>query len=405
MKAFLLSFLLKINKPQIIVVFGHYGREEARMMIVAVLGRHMSVCQAPADRILEVLWQEAGGFLGVCAKVLGLSKAFFSVVVISGEPHEIGYQFCKKAAGIAGVAITPLTDIPSFSDMFSASPRDAAPYLRELKTLPVSCWLLLNYDDEAVRSLDERTNLRHTTYGVSSYADIYAAELGYHIEERDEEYMMFCELYGKIHTDGSMVPFRVSLAFGKRHIYAALAAVGCAARFNMNIVEAIEGMCGYAAPLGSGRIIRGVKRSVITDASTGATPFLVRELVEIGEALEKNRQKGRTFVALGDLAGFGQGEGVRDLHTALGEYIGRIAEELYVVGERVQFTAEAVGALIGEDHIHVCATAEEAGRSIQQALTKDDWVFVFGSPGLGMENVVRELRADISGQSIQKEIK
>ena len=171
-----------------------------------------------------------------------MGKSFPAVVVISGEPGDAGYQMCKKAVGIAGVVITPLTDIPSFSEMFSADSHDAVPYLRELKTLPVSSWLILNYDDEAVRSLDEKTNLHRTTYGISSYSDIYAAEIGYRIEGRDDDDMLSAELYGKIHTDGSMVPFRVPLALGKRHIYAALAAVGCAAHFDVNIVEAIEGM-------------------------------------------------------------------------------------------------------------------------------------------------------------------
>ena len=48
MKSFLLSFLLKLYKPQIIAVFGRYGREEARTMIAAVLGGGGDVGDAAA---------------------------------------------------------------------------------------------------------------------------------------------------------------------------------------------------------------------------------------------------------------------------------------------------------------------------------------------------------------------
>jgi UDP-N-acetylmuramyl pentapeptide synthase len=209
-------------------------------------------------------------------------------------------------------------------------------------------------------------------------------------------------MHGKIHTEGSIVPFRISGAFGKRHIYAALASVAVAAHFSsgppsssgINIVEAIEAMKEYAPPAGSGRFMRGIKHTGLLDVSMQATPFLVRETIEIIEALHEGWETGRTLVALGDI--HVEGESMEDIYISLGEFIGRVADTAYLVGSNARYTADGLSALLGEEHVRIHDSSQECGSIIQQDLRKEDRVFIFGSGESGMEKVVEELRADIS---------
>ncbi|MBI2463009.1 MAG: hypothetical protein HYV65_02125 [Candidatus Spechtbacteria bacterium] len=390
----LLSLLLKKYQPKLVVVFGRQAREEARAMTATVLRKKYVVAEAAAEDVENAIWHEFGeGFLrAIGALIITRKKVFPEVLVISCEPNGQHYQNLKNILGVYAVVITPIGDIPSFVDDF-AGEGSVKIYLEELKTLPAWTFLVLNYDDETVRSFDDKTNIKRYTYGMSERADISAQETRYHLygENNEERAEIIGGMHAKVRMEGSIVPFRIPGAFGRRHIYGALAAIGIASRFDMNIVEAIGAMNNYKAPMGTGALQHGIKGSVLLDASTHATPFFVRELMDISASLKNDRDDLRVVVALSDLVHFGKGEERIKVHEAMGEYVGKVASKVYLVGEQVRFAEQVISDLIGTDKVHRFENSQEAARDIQPAIRTGDLVIVMGSPESRMETIVEEL--------------
>src|SRR3989338_6094306 len=281
MKKWIIKILLKFFKPRLVIIFGVYAKDETREMTAAVLAKRHRVVSASAHGLEEALWRAVGGMGGIMLGLFTRRRTFPEVCVVSSHPREEDYLAIREILDVYAAVVTPVGDIPSFSDLFAGEEREASAYLKEFKTFFPGTFLILSYDDETVRNLDEKTNIRRYTYGISEYSDIYAQEIRHHLDKDSQS----GGVHAKVYMDGSVIPFRVPNALGKRHLYAALAAIGVASRFEMNIVEAIEGMSKYQAPAGSGRIFPGIKNSALIDASLHATPFLIREMVEIVEGL------------------------------------------------------------------------------------------------------------------------
>lgn len=411
----LLSLLLKKYQPKLVVVFGRQARDEARVMTATVLRNKYIVAEAIVEDIENATWKEfGGGFLNaIGALIISRKKVFPEVIVVSCEPNDAHYQDLKSMLGVYAVVMTPIGDIPSFTDDFAGEGSNKM-YLEELKTLPAWTFLVLNYDDETARSLDEKTNIKRYTYGMSENADIRAQEMRYHLygENDEERSEIIGGMHAKVRIDGSTIPFRVPGAFGRRHIYAALAAVGIASRFEMNpvrsnaehgssfgssasngmnIVEAIEAMQNYDAPMGTGALQHGIKGSALLDASMHATPFFVRELMEIATLLKSSRDDLRVVVVLSDLVHFGKGEERIKIHEAAGEHVGKVASEAYLVGEQVRFAEQVLGDIIGTDNVRRFENSQEAAHYIQPVINTGDLVIIMGSPELHVETIVEEL--------------
>src|SRR5487761_968159 len=357
MQKFLIKFLLKKYAPEVVFVWGNYGRTPARIMIGSVLAPDYNVISTHAEHFEAAFWKHCKGVWGL---LLPIKKAKKLVAVLECEPQEEAYHTLKKLLAVRAIVVTPSSDIPGFTDLFSGEESGVARFRKEIARIHQGPALILNYDDEAVRSLGEKSRLRQTTYGLSAYADMYAGEIKPHAEfdEKNdrpayETGRLEAGTYAKLHMAGSVVPFHVPHAWGKQHIFAALAALGTANLFGMNAVEAIEGMKHYQAPEGSGNIETGIKETIIVDAHLEATPFFARELLETVERVrEKSEEAFRIVVVLSDIPGFGEGDEETQLHKTLGEYIGKVAQEVYLVGERVVFTEETLVQEIGASHVH-----------------------------------------------------
>ncbi len=389
MQKFLIGILLKKFQPQLVFVWGNYGRMSTRMMIASVLQRDYDVISGNAHNFEHTFWNHCGGWRGVLLPKKHVKKI---IAVLECEPQEDAYHVLKKELPVRAIVVTPSTDIPGFADLFSGEESSVARFRKEITRIHQGTVLVLNYDDEAVRSLGEKSRLSQATYGVSSYAKWYAGEIKSHVEFDDKSDRLEAGMYAKVHTGGNMVPFHIPHAFGRQHIYAALAALIIADCFDMNIIEAIEGMQRYGAPEGNGNIRVGMKGTVIVDASSGATPFFVRELLDVAERIKQAPEKEfRVVVVLGDIIGFGEGDEEAQLHKTLGEYTGRIAQEVYLVGERVVFTEEIVAQELAAEYVHRFDNADTAAKELERNLKKGDMIFIFGTPGVDLKNVVEQI--------------
>ncbi len=109
---------------------------------------------------------------------------------------------------------------------YSKSERDiviSAP--QEITNLPTKGYLILNYDDESIRKLKEKTSLEVLTYGFQEEVDFRASDL-----------KINGGLNFKINYKGNVVPVWLE---GKDNdeVYAALAATNTGVIFDLNLVE------------------------------------------------------------------------------------------------------------------------------------------------------------------------
>ena len=93
--------------------------------------------------------------------------------------------------------------------------------------LPNYSYLVLNFDDEAIRDLKNKSRAHPLTFGFGTRADIRATDIGTNF---------------KINYQGNIVPVWLEKLFGKEQIYAALAAVAVGDVFGLNLVEISEAL-------------------------------------------------------------------------------------------------------------------------------------------------------------------
>lgn len=391
-KRFFIHFLLRRDKTRLVAVFGEAARDETCRMIAAVLSGGFRVADFETAEAYQKIAEFYGGDFGLFLKFLGF-KGKLDILVLSGNPTEAAYKELKKNLGIYLAVVTPLSDIPWNTDLFASELEKGASILKEVRTFPNSLFLVLNYDDETVREIDEKTNIRRYTYGLSKYADIA-------VEESDARLGVYKAgepgIYGKVLMEGSVVPFSIPNVLGKRHIYAALAAVGVAERFEMNIVEALGRMKLYMPERGSGVITPATKGAILIDASTGSSPYFIREIIDfISHVLEMpdRSMRGRVHIALGEIVG--TGGDVIALHEALGEAIGVVADFVYLVGERTKFTQESVNA-IAQAKVAIYDDARKAGQAIEKELKAGDIVAVFGTDMEPMTAAIEEITETVA---------
>lgn len=109
--------------------------------------------------------------------------------------------------------------------------------IKELaKMMPKTGFLVLNFDDETVKAIEDETNLNEITFGFQERADFQATDV---------------KLNGgtnfKINHKGNIVPVWLDKIFGKEQIYSALAAAAVGTVFGLNLVQISQALKKYQA--------------------------------------------------------------------------------------------------------------------------------------------------------------
>jgi len=173
------KFIFLLKKPRIIIVTGK--------------GRALA-----AEAIFQVLKQKG-------------------ILIFETELDKVeDFRFFVKNSRLPILVVTHIGEIPPDKDFFAGERGEVAEIKKLAKTLPPFAHLVLNFDDETVREIDEETNVFSLTFGFQEKADIKASDL--HLNKG---------INFKINQKGNIVPVWLDSLYGKEHIYAALATVGC----------------------------------------------------------------------------------------------------------------------------------------------------------------------------------
>ncbi len=388
-------------KPLVVAITGSVGKTSTKEAVYAVLRAqyHSRV------RKTELNWNTE---IGTPLTILGLPsggknifvwitiffRALLKIVWDPQYPHVLVLEMGADKPGdiqyLAGLArptigvVTAVGDIPVHVEFFAGPKNLAREKARLIEALPMSSgYAVLNYDDETVLEMRERTRARNITFGFGENAAVRATAMEVREGESGPEGINF-----KLEHNGKIVPVRLYNIFGKSAVYAALAGACVGIALKMNLVEIAEALALIEPPPGRLRLIKGEKQTRILDDTYNASPLAVQMALETLASLEAKRR----IAVLGDMLELGKYS--EAAHRAVGEKILNCADIFIAVGERARFIAdEARGRGMAPEKTFEFSATTDAAAKLEDILREGDVVLVKGSRAMHMENIVKEVMA------------
>lgn len=246
--------------------------------------------------------------------------------------------------------------------------------------------LVLNDDDEDVRSFINKTSNKVITYGSNGGADVFGSNyrILYGIDKKGK---FPTGIQFKVECDGKSAQVVIMGVLGNHHIYPALSAIAVGLSQGLNIEQMSKSLRVHKTPLGRMKIIKGIKNSIIIDDSYNSSPVALEEALKTLQTIEGAKRK---IAVLGDMLELGSYSVLA--HKEVGAIASRSCHLLVAVGARARGIAEgALQSGMREKDILQFDTSEEAGAYLQNLISEKDVILVKGSQSVRMEKVVEEI--------------
>lgn len=396
---------LRRYRPFVIAITGSVGKTSAKEAIYAVLrSQHHERVRRTTMNLnteigvpLTILGIEGAGKnvvrwmprLARAAAGVVWSPRYPDVLILemgADRPGDIRYLAELARPNVA--VVTAIGEVPVHVEFFAGPRTLAREKARLVEMVRPDGWVVLNFDDLTVLEMRERADVRVLTFGFGEGADVRATAYEIRTREEDNGRAVPEGVSFKIEYGGSIVPVRLTGAFGKGSAYAALAAGAVGIAMKMHLVEISEALAEYIPPPGRMRLSSGIKQTFLIDDSYNASPQAVREALETIADLPARRR----IAVLGDMLELGKY--AEAAHRAVGEQAAGTVDAFVAVGERMRFAAdEAIARGMTQERVKMFSTNAEAGRFVQELLEPGDLVLVKGSRAMHMEEVVEELRS------------
>lgn len=400
----LLKFILKkltirtLNRyePKVIGVTGSVGKTTVKEAIYKVLSVKFKVRRNEANFNNEI---------GVPMTVLGLAStsklSWFSnlfkgfrvaygpkmnypeVLVLelaADKPGDIQYltEMVKPQIGV----VVAVGAIPVHVEYYASPKAVAVEKSKLVHSLPTYGLAVLNYDDQTVLDMKDKSKAKLKTFGFAEGADIRATERFLFVEN-DEMGLSF-----KVHNNETFVPFRVRGIIGFHQIYAILTSAAVALHFGMNLIQVSEIFKEFSPPKGRMRVLPGIKDTLIIDDTYNASPESMHAALEALSNIARYKQK-RRIAVLGDMLELGKY--TITAHKNLGNFAARNADMLFCVGSRAKLIADAAQNQMSTGSIFTFSTSSDAGKVLQDQMKQGDVVLIKGSRAIKMEKIVEEI--------------
>jgi UDP-N-acetylmuramoyl-tripeptide--D-alanyl-D-alanine ligase len=279
--------------------------------------------------------------------------------------------------------ITAVGDVPVHVEFYAGPEEVAREKGRLIEYLPAAGFAILNYDDEVVMNLEQRTRAHLMTFGFNKGAEIKISRMENRIENGRPIGISF-----KLEYKGSFVPVRLNGVFGRSHAYAAAAAAAVGIVFGMNLAAISDALANYTPPESRMQLLPGVKGTYIIDDSYNASPLSMHAALDALRDLPAKRH----VAILGDMLEIGKY--TIEAHEAIGKLAAQSAQILVTVGPRAKFIAEtARGAGMRPRAIVSFETADEARKPVQDLIRAGDLILIKASHAVALEKIVEEIRA------------
>lgn len=280
--------------------------------------------------------------------------------------------------------MTALGDTPVHVEYFGSPESLMREKAKLLEAVPAIGFVILNDDDDAVSSMDERTRAHIMRFGYSKDADVRVSNFETLLTEERPFGISF-----KLNYGGGFVPMRFANIFGRSHSYAISAAVCVGLIFGVNLVRLAEGLGNnYNPPPHRMRYIAGLAKSAIIDDTYNASPLSMRAAIDTVKDIKAKRK----IAVLGDMRELGKYS--IQAHEAIGLIVGEVFDILVTVGSQAKFIAESARAGGGMPPKSVMSfeTAEEAMPFVRSLIKYGDLVLVKASRAIGLDKLVEEIK-------------
>ena len=141
----------------------------------------------------------------------------------TGKSFSKKFKFWLKNSSLPILVISSLGEIPPLE-------------LESLaQLLPSFSYLILNFDDETVRSMGDKLNVNQLNFGLDKGADFQVIDL--RISKDGTNF--------KLNFGGNILPVWLRNLFGKKNVYSVLAALCVGYALNLNLVKLSQQLEGY----------------------------------------------------------------------------------------------------------------------------------------------------------------
>lgn len=377
-------------KPYTIAVAGTYGRELTSDAIVHALKRHRHV--RGGYRVEESI-DIPEGILGVPNNreregILGLLTRAKMNEITHFEPDTIVTElplFVPNAAPWAASRILPrmlvLTHVGlERLDLFMNNDMIVHEYGVVAGMLARDAVVILNADDEELRSLSETMRHPVISYGVHPKADVRISRA----TRADDGKGIFLEIIVHGHHQEVFLPN----LFAAQHVSAVAAAVAAAHGMGIAPKDALSGVRLLKPPKGTLSRVEGKNGTLIIDDSYDTCPEQMESSLKTFSTMKAS---GRKIVVVGDmdtLASFGI-----EKHEEVGRKVATLAPICIFVGDMMRHAQTA--ALTSGIHTdtHHFTSSSEAATWLPENIREGDMVFVSGGKSMKMGKITKSLKA------------
>lgn len=361
--------LRKHAKLQVIGITGSLGKTTTKEVVAGVLSHRRQVLKSEGNFNSEI---------GLPLTVLNGLTPRHELAVLEMGMYTVGD--IRLLARLARPRIGVVTAVqPVHLERLGTMERIQEAKQELVEELPPSPEgvAILNADDGRVMAMAAAARARVVTYGVADQADIRASN----IVSKGLRGVDF-DLHHRGHRRRVGLPL-----LGTQSVHAALAAAAVALEVGFELSEVAEAL-HVLTPALRLLVVDGINGSRIIDDSYNASPESVLAALNLLRDLPGRRK----IAVLGDMLELGSAE--EDGHRRVGNRAALVVDLLITHGERSRTTAaEARGAGLHAENVVEAGDVAEIVALLRKRLRPGDDVLVKGSRAMGLDAVVREIRA------------
>ncbi len=397
--ALMARVIIRKYRPKIIMVTGSVGKTTTKDAVAATLSQRFFLRASEKSYNSEFgvpltiigarnPWENASAWYGVFQHALGLivlPSHYPKLLVLEvGADRPGDLEKILRIAAPDAVVVTRLPDVPVHVEAYATPQAVRDEEFTPANALTSGHELVICADDPHAIAMSARLPAHITTFGFSENADVRIADSAFF---KDEESF---GMQARLVMNGRNDLIRIEGALGRPQLLAPAAAFATACALGLSAEEALEGLATYLPPPGRGRILKGVKGSMVIDETYNASPAAVEEALA---ALALIPQAKRRIAVLGDMLELGRYSMAE--HERVGVRAAKEADVVFSVGSRARAIYEAaIAEGKGEEEARAFDTSAEAAEALLAMVREGDVVLVKGSQGIRMERIVEKLLAD-----------
>lgn len=399
------GLIIKKYQPKIIAITGSVGKTSAKEAVFLVLSKYFPTRKSEKNLNTEIGLPLAfiGGveaksslFLWLKNILLGIRLALFKD---EDYPHFIVCEMgadkpgdIKKLVALAKPKLAVVTAMGSVPVHVENYPKGIDQLVNEkagvLKNLSKNDFAVLNFDDEKVWQMKNKTRAQVISFGFNQGADVRITDYQAKTKTVGSGFELIDGVFFRIEYHGSVVPVWLKESLGKPSAYAIAVAFACGIAFDLNIVELSNAVLEFQQERGRMRLIEGISHSMILDDSYNAAPLAMQAALETFQDLPAKRK----IAVLGDMLELGRYAPV--VHETIGENAAKFCDLMFFVGPKMKFGYErALGLGFQKEKLFWFEKSVEVGKKLKNMVEPGDLILVKSSQGMRTEFVVEDLMA------------